>query len=73
LIDSLVCAFYASSSQGSLGFLTNYKRTNVALSRAKSLLLVVGNMKLLSTDQTWSNAIGLAKNMGAMTGDIGSG
>jgi len=41
--------------------------------RAKSLLLVVGNMKLLSTDQTWSNAIGLAKNMGAMTGDIGSG
>ena len=53
----------------SLGFLSNYKRTNVALSRAKSLLVVVGNMNLLSCDQTWHDAINLVKDMGALRGE----
>lgn len=52
-----------------LGFLGNYKRTNVALSRAKSLLVVVGNMSLLSRDATWHDAIGLVKDMKAWRGD----
>ena len=53
----------------SLGFLDNYKRTNVALSRAKSLLVVVGNMSLLSRDATWSDAIRLVKDMKALRGE----
>ena len=53
----------------SLGFLGNYKRTNVALSRAKSLLVVVGNMRLLSCDATWYDAIRLVKHMEALRGD----
>ena len=54
----------------SLGFLGNYKRTNVALSRAKSLLVVVGNMSLLSHDATWHDAIKLVKGMGGIIGDF---
>eukprot|EP00439_Symbiodinium_sp_Y106_P049697 s292_g6.t1 len=52
----------------SLGFLGNYKRTNVAISRAKSLLIVVGNMTLLSHDASWLGAIKLAKEMGCLRG-----
>lgn len=52
----------------SLGFLGNYKRTNVALSRAKSMLIVVGNMTLLSHDATWHNVIKIASDMGCMRG-----
>jgi len=51
-----------------LGFLANYRRTNVALSRAKSMLIVVGNMALLSNDATWHNVIKLVQNMGCMRG-----
>ena len=56
----------------SLGFLGNYKRTNVALSRAKSMLIVVGNMSLLSRDATWHDAIKLVKEMNALRGDLAS-
>jgi len=52
----------------SLGFLGNYKRTNVALSRARSLLIVVGNLALLSRDATWHNVLRLARGMGCMRG-----
>jgi len=37
-----------------LGFLSNPKRLNVAISRAQSLLIIVGNAQLLATnDITW--------------------
>ncbi|XP_015197664.2 putative helicase mov-10-B.1 [Lepisosteus oculatus] len=37
----------------SLGFLKNEKRFNVAMTRAKALLIVVGNPVILSKDPTW--------------------
>lgn len=36
-----------------IGFLKNEKRFNVALTRARALLIVVGNPVILSTDTTW--------------------
>jgi len=52
----------------SLGFLGSYKRTNVALSRARSMLIVVGNMTLLSHDSTWHNVIKQVRDMGCTRG-----
>ncbi|XP_066500136.1 putative helicase mov-10-B.2 [Hoplias malabaricus] len=40
-----------------IGFLNNEKRFNVAMTRAKSLLIVVGNPILLSSDPTWARFI----------------
>uniref|UniRef100_A0A667WJK6 RNA helicase n=1 Tax=Myripristis murdjan TaxID=586833 RepID=A0A667WJK6_9TELE len=38
-----------------IGFLSNEKRFNVAITRAKSLLIVVGNPVILNKDPTWEN------------------
>ncbi|CAG6021472.1 unnamed protein product [Menidia menidia] len=37
-----------------LGFVKNEKRFNVAVTRAKALLIVVGNPRVLNTDATWA-------------------
>ncbi|TNN76493.1 putative helicase mov-10-B.1 [Liparis tanakae] len=41
----------------SIGFLSNEKRFNVALTRARSLLIVVGNPVILNKDPTWEKLI----------------
>jgi helicase MOV-10 len=51
-----------------LGFLTNPKRFNVAITRAKSLLIVVGNPKVLSTDEHWGALIRHCQQNGSYTG-----
>lgn len=51
-----------------LGFLGNCQRTNVALSRTKSLLILVGNLSLLSTDEKWNQIIRLVRDMGGIRG-----
>lgn len=40
-----------------LGFVNNPRRTNVALSRAQCMLVIVGNAPLLSTCPIWENII----------------
>ncbi|XP_029007903.1 putative helicase mov-10-B.1 isoform X2 [Betta splendens] len=40
-----------------LGFLSNEKRFNVAMTRARSLLIVVGNPVMLNKDPTWKKFI----------------
>ncbi|XP_036388728.1 putative helicase mov-10-B.1, partial [Megalops cyprinoides] len=41
----------------SIGFLKNEKRFNVAMTRAKALLIVVGNPLILNKDPTWGRFI----------------
>uniref|UniRef100_A0A672H426 RNA helicase n=1 Tax=Salarias fasciatus TaxID=181472 RepID=A0A672H426_SALFA len=40
-----------------LGFVKNEKRFNVAVTRAKALLIVVGNPRVLNTDETWAQYV----------------
>ncbi|KAI4888968.1 hypothetical protein NFI96_014931, partial [Prochilodus magdalenae] len=51
-----------------IGFLNNEKRFNVAMTRARSLLIVVGNPIILSSDSTWSRFIQYCTDEGGYTG-----
>ncbi|KAM4795733.1 putative helicase MOV-10 [Rhinophrynus dorsalis] len=52
----------------SLGFLKNPKRFNVAITRAKSLLIMVGNPAILSKDSNWSRFLQHCQEKGGYTG-----
>ncbi|XP_065293840.1 putative helicase MOV-10 isoform X3 [Dermacentor albipictus] len=51
-----------------LGFLKNRKRFNVAVTRAKALLIIVGNPYTLRSDHCWKRLIELCRKKGAMKG-----
>ena len=47
--------------QGGIGFLADRQRLNVALTRARKTLIVVGNMETLGRDGLWADFIANAK------------
>ncbi|KAF5277498.1 hypothetical protein FQR65_LT03836 [Abscondita terminalis] len=51
-----------------LGFVSNSKRLNVAITRAKSLMIIVGNPYLLIKDHHWRNIIKYCVDEGAYCG-----
>ncbi|XP_043859479.1 helicase MOV-10 [Dromiciops gliroides] len=51
-----------------LGFLRNPKRFNVAVTRAKALLIIVGNPLLLCQDPEWKTFLCFCKENGGYTG-----
>ncbi|KAM9856095.1 putative helicase mov-10-B.1 [Aulostomus maculatus] len=51
-----------------LGFVKNEKRFNVAVTRAKALLIVVGNPIVLRVDPVWNRFIEHCKDHGGYTG-----
>ncbi|XP_027716180.1 helicase MOV-10 [Vombatus ursinus] len=51
-----------------LGFLQNPKRFNVAVTRAKALLIIVGNPLLLRQDPEWNMFLDFCKKNGGYTG-----
>ncbi|XP_042148486.1 putative helicase MOV-10 isoform X2 [Ixodes scapularis] len=56
-----------SDSLKSLGFLTNEKRFNVSITRAKALLIVIGNPDTLSGDPCWRSLVEFCIKKGAYT------
>ncbi|KAF9457927.1 P-loop containing nucleoside triphosphate hydrolase protein [Collybia nuda] len=54
--------------QKSLGFVTNPRRFNVAVTRAQSLLIVIGNPTILSLDPLWRRFLNFIRNKGGWTG-----
>ena len=54
----------------SLGFVANEKRFNVAVTRAKALLIVVGNPCVLATDKkNWLPLLRFCKEIGSWLGE----
>ncbi|NWH79231.1 M10L1 helicase, partial [Piaya cayana] len=63
------CSEYLQLDQGfRLGFLKNPKRFNVAITRAKALLIVVGNPAVLSKDPHWQRFLRYCQEQGGYTG-----
>lgn len=57
------------SQTETVGFLKNEKRLNVALTRAKALLIVVGNGETLQKNKLWYKFINYCYQQGAMVGE----
>lgn len=53
--EVIVMSLVRSNSRGELGFLEDYRRMNVALTRAKKALLVIGDSSTLSGDPFYSS------------------
>lgn len=66
-VRSLQHEFMRMDIEHNLGFLRNPKRFNVSLTRAKSLLIVVGNPFLLIKDEWWKRFITYCQKKGAVT------
>lgn len=62
--SSITCAREGTG----LGFLTNRKRFNVAVTRAKALLVVIGDPVLLVRNRFWKQLLSEAENRGGYTG-----
>jgi superfamily I DNA and/or RNA helicase len=59
------------NEKGKIGFLENYRRINVALTRAQHGLIIVGNAATLSSDPKWTTLIEYFKTIGRYVDGIG--
>uniref|UniRef100_J3LFX2 Helicase ATP-binding domain-containing protein n=1 Tax=Oryza brachyantha TaxID=4533 RepID=J3LFX2_ORYBR len=65
--DIIVFSTVRSNSTGSVGFLSNVNRTNVALTRAKHCLWIAGNATTLASSKTiWHEIVADAKERGCL-------
>lgn len=55
-----------SNNMGKLGFLTDYRRLNVSLTRAKKKLIIVGNANTLNKDSKYSKLIKYCVNYNSL-------
>ena len=53
--EIIVLSTVRSNEEGNVGFLSNYRRLNVALTRAKRGLIVIGDDRTLRNDSMWSS------------------
>jgi len=58
----IFCAV-CSNSRGDLGFVKDERRLNVAMTRAKHVLLLVGNQDVLLQDSCWQQWVEQAKHI----------
>ncbi|KAG4301639.1 hypothetical protein PCK1_002124 [Pneumocystis canis] len=64
--DIIILSCVRSSAKG-IGFLSDIRRMNVSLTRAKSSLIILGNAKTLSNHFYWHSLIENAKQRGLLT------
>ncbi|GMF29867.1 unnamed protein product [Phytophthora lilii] len=60
--DVIVFSCVRSSRRGGIGFLRDIRRLNVAITRARFCLYVIGNVNTLVRDQTWAALVKSARD-----------
>jgi len=62
--DVVILSLVRSNSQGKIGFLSDYRRMNVALTRAKKKLIVIGDSATLANDKFYKEFVEYAEEVG---------
>ncbi|BDA78394.1 ATPase AAA [Leptospira kobayashii] len=52
--DTIILSFVRTNDEGEIGFLKDYRRLNVGLTRAKSTLILIGDSVTLCSDKVYS-------------------
>lgn len=63
--DVVILSLVRSNSEGKIGFLSDYRRMNVALTRAKKKLVVIGDSATLANDEFYQQFIAYVEEIGA--------
>ena len=63
--DIMILSLTRCNEEGAIGFLKEYRRTNVAMTRARAHLLVVGDGATLGGDPFFARMMELAEEAGA--------
>ncbi|MCH5230865.1 MAG: AAA family ATPase [Muribaculaceae bacterium] len=61
--DIIVISMVRSNEEGQIGFLRDLRRMNVAMTRARMKLLIIGNSKTLSTNNFYSQLYGYIQSL----------
>lgn len=69
ILSSVRSTVFRNDNRFHIGFLSHKKRFNVAITRAKALLIVVGNPMILQIDHCWKRFIDYCHLNGAIVGD----
>jgi superfamily I DNA and/or RNA helicase len=62
--DAIIVSLVRSNQRNEIGFLKDYRRMNVAMTRAKKKLLLIGDSSTLATDRFYSEFINYTQEMG---------
>lgn len=62
--DVVILSLVRSNSEGKIGFLSDYRRMNVALTRARTKLVVIGDSATLANDEFYQQFIAYAEEIG---------
>lgn len=65
--DIIIFSAVRSNTEGSVGFLSDWRRMNVALTRARNGLIVIGNPTTLKNDEHWKAWLKWAEDMKIIT------
>ncbi|MEC8339672.1 MAG: IGHMBP2 family helicase [Nanoarchaeota archaeon] len=61
--EIIIISFVRSNSKGTLGFLQDFRRLNVGITRAKKKLILIGNYTTLSSNQEYRELLDLAEHI----------
>ncbi|WP_107039399.1 AAA domain-containing protein [Brumimicrobium mesophilum] len=62
--DVIILSLVRSNGEGKIGFLSDYRRMNVALTRAKKKLIVIGDSATLANDKFYKEFVEYAEEVG---------
>ena len=62
--EVIIFSCVRNNKRGELGFLTDYRRINVALTRAKYGMIIIGNERTLIHDKKWGALLTFLKEDG---------